>query len=72
MAVYCPPLAGDQGGGMAQMKIIAGLPRVFAKQSGGKFRYMRSVFRVFRTTIRQFLVFYARFFTMQNSKALIK
>ena len=32
---------------MAQMKIIAGLPRVFAKQSGGKFRYVRSVFRVF-------------------------
>ena len=29
------------------MKIIAGLPRVFAKQSGGKFRYVRSVFRVF-------------------------
>ena len=47
MAVYCPPLAGDQGGGMAQMKIIAGLPRVFAKHSGGKFRYVRSVFRVF-------------------------
>ena len=41
-------LAGGRlGGEMAQMKIIAGLPRVFAKQSGGKFRLVRSVFRVF-------------------------
>ena len=41
------PASGGLGGGVAQMKIIAGLPRVFAKQSGGKFRYVRSVFRVF-------------------------
>ena len=52
------PASGGLGGGMAQMKIIAGLPRVFAKQSGGKFRYVCSVFR---TTIHQFFVFYAHF-----------